>query len=275
MMRRMRPPRCLALVVCCVIAVACGSDPDRRTDDWEDHFDRVNQATASGRHDDAMAIADGFLNDHPDNADALLMVGSAYADAAKAASDASRPARFERAAAHYAKALELTTNPMRRLLALVGLIDAYGTSGLNRPEEAERHARLLVADDPTQVNSYSHLIQILKEARRFEALTAAVDEARRAMADDAENVERYGGMVHDLVLFTPDFPKDVGRTMVAEAVARNEQAVASHGRTEDLLRMKGMLLRAQAQLEPDPARQQTLEAASRAAFDELDKLEKE
>ena len=43
-------------------AIACGSeDPTVRTADWEENFNLVNQASASGDHERAIGVAEAFL----------------------------------------------------------------------------------------------------------------------------------------------------------------------------------------------------------------------
>ena len=71
-----------------------------------------------------------------------------------------------------------------------------------------------------------------------------------------------------------DFPRDKASKLLPETVALVDQSLAKFGHTEKLLRVKGMLLRAQAGIEPDPARKSALEAESLKTFDELDRLEK-
>ena len=76
------------------------------------------------------------------------MVAGALADAAKAATDHQRPAQFTEAVTHYTRVLELTKNPMWRLLATVGLIQAHDKQGLNNPAEATRYARMRLPMNP-------------------------------------------------------------------------------------------------------------------------------
>lgn len=275
-MRRMsRYPRAVLAVVCVIAGCGgSGSDPDSRMADWENHFNRVNQATSAGQHDQAIAIGESYLKGYADNVDGHLMIGAAARDAAHAASDARRSVHFERAATHYGRVLELSKHPNWRLLALAGLLDVNGPQGLNRPAAAERYARMLVAEDPQNIGNYSNLVRVLEEARKYDELAAVFDQARTAMATDADSVSTYGGMVHDLVVFSDGFPRDTGSSLLADAVTLGDQALATHGRTEKLLRTRGMLLRAQAGLEPDRARQRALSEASQAAFDELDRLVK-
>jgi tetratricopeptide (TPR) repeat protein len=277
MMRRMSGPHA-ALLACCLLGAACGagsSDPDRRMEDWEPTYDRVEALSRDGRHADAITAGEEYLKKYPDNTDGHLMIADAARQAAEAATDASRQPRFELALTHYSRLLEVSKNPMFRLLAIVGGIQATGAKGLNRPADAERLARLLVAEDPKDIAKYQPLITVLTDAKRYQDVVPVFDEIRANAIVDAKSTARYGGMVHDLVLFTEGFPRDTARPLLAGAVALNEEALATDARSLDLVRNKGMLLRAQAQTEPDPARQRALSDQSRAAFAELDKLEQQ
>jgi tetratricopeptide (TPR) repeat protein len=256
-------------------AVACGgADPDVRHPDWEEHFNRANQATADGNHDQAIAIGEAYLKSHPGNADGHMMIADAAAAAGKAATGATRAPRFEQAASHYASVVEMSKNPIRRTLSLVESIEVYSARGLNQPDNAERFARLLIAEDPADFKNYQALVNVLKEARKFDGVAATFQQARSAIGDDAETVSTYGGLAHDVVAFTPDFPRDSGRRLLADAAALTAKALSVHGNGESLLRTKGMLLRAQAGLEPDAARQRALSEESQRTFAELDRLNK-
>ena len=262
------------LVVACAAAIACGPDPDVRHPDWEDHFNRANRATADGQHDQAIAIGEAYLKSHPGNADGHMMIADAAGAAGKAATGATRGPRFEQAASHYTSVLELSKNPIRRTLSLVESIEVYSVRGLNQPDNAERFARLLIAEDPADFKNYQALVNVLKEARKFDGVAATFQQARSAIGDDADTVATYGGLAHDVVAFTPDFPRDSGRRLLADAAALTAKALSAHGNGESLLRTKGMLLRAQAGLEPDAARQRALSEESQRTFAELDRLAK-
>jgi tetratricopeptide (TPR) repeat protein len=201
------------------------------------------------------------------------MIAGALADSARAATDERRPAQFTEAVTHYNRALELTRNPMWRLLATVGLIQAYNKQGLNNPTEAARYARMLIDADPGNINAYSNSIVLLKDAKKYDELLALLSEAKGKIEPSADSYASYAGDVHDLVGFTADFPRDKASTLLNDTVALIDQSLTKYGRTEKLVRIKGMLLRVQAESEPDKTRQAALEAESRKTFDELDRLE--
>jgi tetratricopeptide (TPR) repeat protein len=270
----MSRPAPFVCVLLCVVATACGGDPNIRTADWEENFNGANKATAAGEHDRAIAIADAFLKKHPDNVDGHLMLGSALLEAGKAASDATRPARLELAAKHYARALELTNNSIFRVVAIGSLVELYSVRGLNNRDEAIRYARMFITNTPSDITSYYAAITLLTEAKKYDEVVAVLAQAKGAIEPQADAWARYGGIVHDLVALSPDFPRETGRTLLAETAALIEQSLSKYGRTENLLRTKGMVLRAQAGVEPDRARQRALGHESQPTFDELDRLEK-
>lgn len=266
--RIFRPAR-IAFVLMSLAAACGGADPDARTADWQENFDNLNRASEAGNHDQAIAIADAYLKRYPDNVDAHMMAGIALSEAARAASDSSRPARFEQAAQHYARVLDLSHARIRRLSANLALVRIYDKEGLNKPPDAMRYGRMLITDEPKDINSYKPLADLHKDARQYDDAVKLLTEAKTAMETTEDAWVSYGGMVNDLVALAPDFPHATGRALSADASAEIDKALTKYGRTERLLRTKGMLLKAQAQHEPDAARQRALEAESDRAFDEM------
>jgi tetratricopeptide (TPR) repeat protein len=200
------------------------------------------------------------------------MRASALFEAGSAAGDATRPARFEQAVKDYSRVLDLTTNPVFRVVAISGLVQSHGKQGLNNRDEAIRYARMFITEKPGEITSYLTLITLLTEARKYDEAMSVLAQAKGAIEPNGDALARYGGLVHDLVAFSPDFPHETGRTLLAETAALIEQALSRYGRTEKLLNAKGMLLRAQATVEPDGGRQRALSAESKRTFDELDRL---
>src|SRR4029453_232929 len=120
------------------------------------------------------------------------------------------------------------------------------------------------------MNAYSNSIALLKDEKKYDEVLALLSEAKGKIESSGDSYARYAGEVHDLVGFAPDFPRDKARTLLPHTIALIDQSLAKYGPTEKLLRVKGMLLREQAEIEPDPARQSALEAESRKTVPELD-----
>ena len=118
------------------------------------------------------------------------------------------------------------------------------------------------------------LARLAGTGEEYDEVLALLSEAKNNIEASADNYYAYASRVHDLVGFAPDFPRDKARTLLPDTVALIDQSLAKYGRTENLIRVKGMLLREQAEIEPDPARQSALQAASQKTFEELDRLEK-
>ena len=264
-----------AVVLFSAMAIACGSeDPNIRTADWEEHFNQVNQSSASGDHGRAISVAESFLKKHPDNVDGHLMLGTALMEAGRAASDASRPARFKQAVEHFSRAVDLSNNPTLRFVALTSLVELYRREGLNDPEAALRYARMLIADRPDELSSYGFAISLLGEAKKYDEAVEVLKQAKAAMQQNADTVASYAGTVQSLAGFSPGFPPDLAVRLLAETVTLVDEALRQHGRTEGLLRAKGALLRTQANVETDEKRQRVLIEQSERAFEELDRLAK-
>ena len=131
-----------------------------------------------------------------------------------------------------------------------------------------------ITDEPKNMMAYATLLGLLEQAKKYDEVLALLSEANNNIEASADNYYAYASRVHDLVGFAPDFPRDKVGTLLPDTVALIDQSLAKYGRTENLIRVKGMLLREQAEIEPDPARQSALQAASQKTFEELDRLEK-
>ncbi len=250
----------------------CGREnPDLRTTDWEANFDRARQASGAGQHDQAIAIAEAFLKDHPDNVDAHLMVGDAYREAARSVSDARRRDRFANAATHYARALALTGNPAWRLEATVKLRDLHAPDGLNDPQEQIRYSRMLIANDPTNINTYSSLVTVFKSNKRYDEAMALLAEAKRAMTPTVDALSSYAYSASELAV-AEGFPREAARSVLADTLTMIDDALTKQGRIEKLLYNKVTLLQAQADLETDPARERALSDAWVEIQREIDRV---
>ena len=256
------------------VVLGCSREnPDLRTTDWEANYDRARQASGAGQHEQAMAIAEAFLNEHPDNVDAHLMVGDAYRDAARSASDARRRDWFAKAVSHYARALELTRNPAWRLEATVKLRDVYAPDGLSDPQEQIRYSRMLIANDPTNINTYSSLVTVLKNYKRYDEAMALLAEAKRATTATVDALSTYAYSASELAI-AEGFPRDTARSLLADTRTMIDDALNRQGRIEKLLYNKVTVLQAQADLESDTTRERALSEEWIEIQREIDRLSK-
>ena len=261
-----------AFVLVCVLT-ACADNPNVRTPDWEETVNEVNRLSSAGDHERAIAVSQAYLKTHPDNVDGLLMVAGALQRAAEAASDSTRPQRFEQAAQHYKRALELTDNSDLRWVSNFSLVRLYGPEGLNQPDEAMRYAQAMSEADPKDAKAYTNALLLLKRAKKYDEAVALMVREKRAMESNEANWAQYGEMVQDLVS-VPDFPHDRGMTLVNDTMSSLEQAMSTLGRTQKLLRTKALLLRTQAEWETNSAKQGALLAEAKRLYDESVRAEK-
>lgn len=247
-------PRLLA-IACCSALVACGTvDPDARTPDWEEQSARVTKASAAGQHDEAMAIAEAYLKEHPDNVDGLMMAAESALAAGLDTRTAttSTAARLEQAGGFYRRVIETSRDPFDRKLALSRLIGVYGPEGLKRFDEAERLARQMADQSPGAPGRYDNLVYVQTEAKRFDAALATMATARtEVVATDVEAVIAYGSMVYNRVGTSRGFPDDVAGRLFVDALTLTNTALATDSSNVKLLRNKSNLLLAQANRAPD------------------------
>lgn len=264
-------PRLLA-VACCCAQVACGTvDPDARTSDWEEQSARVSKASAAGQHDEAMALAEAYLEKHPGNVEGLLMAAESAVAASQDARTTNPTARLEQAATLYRQVIETTRNSWNRRLAMSRSVGVYGPLGLKKFDEAERLARQMADESPGSPNRYDNLVYVQTEAQRFDAALATLADARKAVGTDVEAVIAYGSMVYNRVGTSRGFPDDAARRLLTDALTLTNTALATDGSNVKLLRNKSNLLLAQANRAPDGGR--ALREESERVFAELDRLQ--
>lgn len=199
---------------------------------------------------------------------------------------------LEKAVENYRKAAELEQRPELKRLALQYLANAYGADKLNDPAQSEPVVQQLIQMDPTEPVNYFALAKIYEDSGDYENAEATLVKAREmkptepavyttlasyfnrqgefdksmeALVARAErepnNPEAFYTIAtyewekayRDFSLNNEDKLKHVqlGITAVDKAIALNDQYM-------EALVYKNLLLRVQANLERNPARQQAL-----------------
>jgi tetratricopeptide (TPR) repeat protein len=199
---------------------------------------------------------------------------------------------LEKAVENYKKSSELEQRPELRRLALQYLANAYGADKLNDPAQSEPVVQQLIAMDPTDPVNYFALARIYEDSGEYEAAEQTLRKARemkesdpavytslaafynrqgnfdgaiealQARAErDASNPEAFYTIAtfywekayRDFSLSDGDKLKFVslGLTAIDKAIGLNDQYM-------EALVYKNLLLRVQATIERNPARQQAL-----------------
>ena len=177
----------------------------------------------------------------------------------------------------------------RSLEYLVGL---YGTEKLNQPEKAEAVGKQIVELDPSDVNNYFGLAKLYEDAGRVEEAEQMLARAREVKPDSVDvmlqlagfynrqgNFEKTMEAFRHRIEIEPNNPeayhtvagyfeekvrKDYTITQAAKAdyikqgLEASDKALAIKGDYFDAMAIKNLLLRQQALVEKNPARQQAL-----------------
>ena len=206
--------------------------------------------------------------------------------------EAANDALIDNAVANYKKSVELEQNPQLKKLALQYLANAYGADKLNDPAQSEPVVQQLIDLDPTDPLNYFALARIYEDSGDYERSEETLVKAREARPTEptvyttlAAFYNRQGNFdgaiealqsraerepnnpeafytiatyywekaYRDFSLSDPEKVKHVqsGLTAIDKAISLNNQYM-------EALVYKNLLLRVQANLERNPARQQAL-----------------
>jgi tetratricopeptide (TPR) repeat protein len=242
---------------------------------------------AIGRYEEAIA-ADATQTE------AYFYLGNSYDNLYRPTrrGEAANDELINNAVANYKKAVELEQRPELRKLALQYLANAYGADKLNDPAQSEPVVQQLIEMDPADPVNYFALARIYEDSGEYERAEETLVKARdarpteptvyttlaafynrqgnfdgaiQALQSRAEreptNPEAFYTIAtyywekayRDFSLSDPEKVKHVqsGLTAIDKAISLNNQYM-------EALVYKNLLLRVQANLERNPARQQAL-----------------
>ena len=242
---------------------------------------------AIGRYEEAIA-ADATQTE------AYFYLGNSYDNLYRPTrrGEATNDALIDNAVSNYKKAVELEQRPELRKLALQYLANAYGADKLNDPAQSEPVVQQLIEMDPADPVNYFALARIYEDSGDYERAEETLVKARDARPTEptvyttlAAFYNRQGNFdgaiealqsraereptnpeafytiatyywekaYRDFSLSDPEKVKHVqsGLTAIDKAISLNNQYM-------EALVYKNLLLRVQANLERNPARQQAL-----------------
>lgn len=193
---------------------------------------------------------------------------------------------------NYKKSAEVEQDPKIKKLAMEYLVAAYGPDKLNEPSEAEPILRRMIELEPTEPSNYTYLSRIYEENGDYEQAEQLLVKAREMRPSDAgvyvtlaafynrqgefdktmealnARAEREPNNPEAFYTIATYYWEKAYRdftTSPADKVkfvqAGNEaidKAIQLKPDYYEALTYKGLLLRVQANLEKDPARQQSL-----------------
>jgi tetratricopeptide (TPR) repeat protein len=242
---------------------------------------------AIGKYEEAIA-SDGTQTE------AYFYLGNSYDNLYRPTrrGEATNDALIDNAVTNYKKSVELEQNPQLKKLALQYLANAYGADKLNDPAQSEPVVQQLIDMDPGDPLNYFALARIYEDSGDYERAEETLVKARDARPTEptvyttlAAFYNRQGNFdgaiealqsraerepnnpeafytiatyywekaYRDFSLSDPEKVKHVqsGLTAIDKAISLNNQYM-------EALVYKNLLLRVQANLERNPARQQAL-----------------
>ncbi|MBK5298021.1 MAG: tetratricopeptide repeat protein [Vicinamibacteria bacterium] len=246
----------------------------------------------------------------PDLAVAYFYLGNSYDNLYKPArkGEAANDANLQEAVSYYRKATETIQDPKLRKLSFEYLLASYGNEKLNDPSQAEPIVKKMIESDPDEPNNYYALAKIYEDAGNYEEAEKMLLAARDRRPKDAttymqmaafynrqgrfdktiealearaaaepNNPEAYYTIAtylwdktfRDFRLKEPE-----RRAYLDKGVAATDKAIAIKGDYLEAIVYKGLLLRLQANIEKDRARQQALLKEADALRDRAKALQK-
>ncbi len=218
-------------------------------------------------------------------------------------------AYLTKAIEHYTIAAERHSDPKMKRLALEYLVAAYGLDKLNDPNEAEAIVWQMIQLDPTEAVSYLLLADIYEDSGDYKSAEQAFVKAREIEPNDpAVHVQLAGfynrqgdfektiGSLNDRIRIEPNNPEahytvakyywekvyrdsrlddTRKRQYVEDGIQAVDRALQINEDYMEAIAYKDLLLRLQADLEQDPARQQELLSEADALRDRATELRKQ
>jgi tetratricopeptide (TPR) repeat protein len=230
----------------------------------------------------------------PTQTEAYFYLGNSYDNQYRPTrrGEPANDALLENAIENYKKATELEQRPELKRLALQYLANAYGSDKLNDPAQSEPVVQQLIQMDPSDPVNYFALARIYEDSGDYENAEATLVKAREMRANDpavyttlAAYYNRQGEFDKSMEALTAradrepsnpeafytmatyywekayrDFSLSDGEKMkyVQLGVEAINKALMLNAQYMEALVYKNLLLRVQANLERNPARQQAL-----------------
>lgn len=274
-----------------VVAVGCGQvkmvQARMALKDGHTAYQQQNYRGAVEAYEKAI-VAD------PTQTEAYFYLGNSYDNQYRPTrrGEPENDALLENAVANYKRAAELEQRPELKRLALQYLANAYGADKLNDPAQSEPVVQQLIQMDPQEPVNYFALARIYEDSGDYESAEASLIKAREMKPTDpavyttlAAYYNRQGEFVKSMEALQaraerePSNPEafytiatyywekayrdfslnDADKIkFVQMGIQAVDKALSLNDQYMEALVYKNLLLRVQANLERNPARQQAL-----------------
>ena len=251
---------------------------------------------ASAKYEETLASCKGSGSDcsDPKLTYAYFFLANSYDNQFRPArrGEAANDAMLTKAIDNYKKSAEVEQDPKIKKLAMEYLVAAYGPDKLNDPSQAEPILRRMIELEPNEPSNYTYLSRIYEENGDYDQAEQLLVKAREMKPNDAGvyvtlaafynrqgEFDKTMEALHSRAEREPNNPeayytiatyyweKAYRDFTTSEAdkikfvAAGNEaidKAIKLKADYHEALTYKGLLLRVQANLEKNPARQQAL-----------------
>ena len=246
----------------------------------------------------------------PDQNQAYFYLANSYDNLYKPSrkGDAANDDNLKKAVEYYRKASQVAPDPKTRTLALQYLVAAYGADKLNDPGQAEPLVQEMIKLDPTEPSNYYVLAKMYEDAGMFDKAEETLLRAKDARPNDpnvymqlarfyndAGDFEKTMAAHYDRVRVDSNNPegyytisvffwdkvnKDFRlkepdkRKYLAQGMEAANKALQLNPNYIDALVYKGLILRSQALLEKEPAKQDALITEAKQLSEKADTLRK-
>jgi tetratricopeptide (TPR) repeat protein len=246
----------------------------------------------------------------PNQNQAYFFLGNSYENLYKPSrkGDATNDGYLVKAVENYKKSSQVDPDPKMRTLALQYLVSAYGPDKLNDPGQAEPLVQEMIKIEPTETSNYYVLAKMYEDAGLYDQVEATLLKAKEVKPkdpgvymqlarfyNDLGEFEKTMAAHYDRVAIEPNNPegfytisvffwekvnKDFRlkepqkREYLGKGMEAVNKALEINPDYIDALVYRGLILRSQALLEKEPARQQALIREAEQITDRVNVLRK-
>jgi Tfp pilus assembly protein PilF len=257
-------------------------------------FKDANQLYQNQDYRAAAAKYEEVLANDPNLTYAYFFLGNSYDQQYRSVKrgDAANDALLTKAIENYKKSAEVESDPKIKRLALDYLVSAYGPDKLNDPAQAEPILLNMIKMDPKETSSYFGLANISEQSGDYERAEKMLIAARDARPNDSAVYMQLAGFYNRQGEFNKtmdalyarakqepnnpeahytiatyywekayrDFttPEADKVKFVKQGLESVDEAIRLNPKYFEALTYKNLLLRVQANLEKNPAKQQEL-----------------
>jgi tetratricopeptide (TPR) repeat protein len=273
-------------------------------------FKDANVQYAQQEYKKAAALYEEAIAADPEAPYANFFLANSYDNLYKPSrkGEKENDAYLEKAIQYYKKSAEVEKDPMYKKRAMEYLVAAYGPDKMNDPTQQEPIVNKMIQMDPQDVTNYFALAKINEDAGDYQKAEEVLNKAKEARPNDPQVYLQLAGFYNRQEEFEktiealtqraaiePNNPEAFytistyywdkayrdfrlkeaeKKDFVLKGIAAVDKALALKSDYMEALTYKNLLLRLQANLEKDPAKQQALIKEADKLRDEALELKK-